>query len=243
MFRNHMKQNIIHKGVGVEGMAQAIRKRRLAPSILAADFMILQEQIDAAIEGGAEYLHFDVMDGVFVPAISFGMPVLKSVKKGCPIPLDVHLMITQPERYVTDFVRAGADILTVHYEALKQPSRVLEEIRTWGVKAGLAISPETAPEVVKELLPQIDQITVMTVRPGFGGQTYIPECIEKVRTIANWIEEGGYAVDIEVDGGVKHDNIDIFLNAGANVIVTGSAVFSGDVKKNAEIFLQKMNEN
>lgn len=238
-----MKQNIIHKGVGVEGMAQAIRKRRLAPSILAADFMHLQEQVDAAIEGGAEYLHFDVMDGVFVPAISFGMPVLKSVKKGCPIPLDVHLMITQPERYVTDFVRAGADILTVHYEALKQPSRVLEEIRTWGVKAGLAISPETAPEVVKELLPQIDQITVMTVRPGFGGQTYIPECIEKVRTIANWIEEGGYAVDIEVDGGVKHDNIDIFLNAGANVIVTGSAVFSGDVKKNAEIFLQKMNEN
>ena len=204
--------------------------------------MHLQAQVDATIAGGAEMLHFDVMDGVFVPAISFGLPVLKSVKKGCAIPLDVHLMITQPERYVTDFVRGGADILTVHYEAMKQPARVLEEIRTWGVKAGLAISPETAPEEVRELLPQIDQITVMTVRPGFGGQTYIPECIEKVRTIASWVDEAGYAVDIEVDGGVKHDNIDVFLDAGANIIVTGSAVFSGDVKQNAEIFLQKMQE-
>ena len=204
--------------------------------------MRLQEQVDAAIEGGAELLHFDVMDGVFVPAISFGMPVLKSVKKGCPLPLDVHLMITQPERYFTDFVRCGADILTVHYEALKQPARVLEEIRTWGVKAGLAISPETAPEVVRDLLPQIDQLTVMTVRPGFGGQTYIPECIEKVRTIAGWIDAGNYPVDIEVDGGVKHDNLEIFLEAGANIIVTGSAVFSGDVRKNTELFLQKMQE-
>ena len=221
---------------------QVVRKRKLAPSILAADFMRLQEQVDAAIEGGAELLHFDVMDGVFVPAISFGMPVLKSVKKGCPLPLDVHLMITQPERYFTDFVRCGADILTVHYEALKQPARVLEEIRTWGVKAGLAISPETAPEVVRDLLPQIDQLTVMTVRPGFGGQTYIPECIEKVRTIAGWIDAGNYPVDIEVDGGVKHDNLEIFLEAGANIIVTGSAVFSGDVRKNTELFLQKMQE-
>ena len=218
------------------------RKRRLAPSILAADFMHLQEQIDAAKAGGAEYLHFDVMDGVFVPAISFGIPVMKSVKKGCTLPLDVHLMITQPERYVTDFVRAGADILTVHYEAVKSHSRVLEEIRTWGVKAGLAISPETPAEEVKVLLAEIDQITVMTVRPGFGGQTYIPECIDKVRQIADWVDEKGYAVDIEVDGGVKHDNVDIFLNAGANVIVTGSAAFKGDVEQNVRIFLEKMEE-
>ncbi|MBO6207459.1 MAG: ribulose-phosphate 3-epimerase [Lachnospiraceae bacterium] len=215
-------------------------KRRLAPSILAADFMHLQDQIDAAKAGGAEYLHFDVMDGVFVPAISFGMPVMKCVKKGCTLPLDVHLMITQPERYVTDFVRAGADILTVHYEAVKSPARVLEEIRTWGVKAGLAISPETPGEEIRELLPVIDQITVMTVRPGFGGQTYIPECIDKVRQIAGWVNENDYAVDIEVDGGVKHDNVDIFLEAGANVIVTGSAVFKGNVEENVRIFMEKL---
>lgn len=208
-----------------------------APSILSADFAHLKEDIDATVRGGTDYLHVDVMDGVFVPSISFGMPVLKCIRKATDLFLDVHLMITKPERYVEEFVKSGADLVTVHLETLENPKEVLEQIRAQGVKVGLAINPETPAEEIKPYLPYIDMALVMTVHPGFGGQSYIPECTEKISQIAGWIKEMGLSVDLEVDGGVKLDNVEMVLENGANVIVAGSAVFAGDIEKNTREFM------
>ncbi|MBR1470226.1 MAG: ribulose-phosphate 3-epimerase [Lachnospiraceae bacterium] len=212
----------------------------LAPSILSADFMHLQEQIDAVTRGGAQYLHFDIMDGVFVPAISFGMPVLKCVRRACALVLDVHLMIVEPERYISEFAALGTDILTVHYEAAKDVKTALRQIRDAGMKAGLAINPETEAEKIREYLPLMDQITVMTVHPGRGGQVCIPECVDKLRQVAAYIREDGLQTDIEVDGGVKTDNLAEIRKAGANVIVAGSAIFAGDVQKQTEYFCSRL---
>ncbi len=204
----------------------------LAPSILAADFGILGEQIRQVEEGGAEWLHFDVMDGMFVPAISFGMPVLGSVRKTTKLFLDVHLMITEPSRYVEEFARLGADLISFHYEAESDPSGLIDKIHGFGTKAGIVISPGTPAESIEEYLCKADLCLVMTVEPGAGGQEYIPECLEKVRQIRKRIDEAGFSCRLEVDGGVRAENIRVMKDAGADVIVAGSAVFRGNIKEN-----------
>lgn len=212
-----------------------------APSILSADFTQLQKDIDGARKGGADYLHFDVMDGMFVPSISFGMPVLKCVADKTDMFLDVHLMIVEPERYVEEFVKSGADLVTVHLETLEEPEKVIKQIHDLGVKAGLAINPETPAERIRPYLPMIDMALVMSVHPGFGGQSYLPGSDEKIAAVAGWIREEDLNVDLEVDGGIKLENVERAVSLGANVIVAGSAVFRGDAADNTRRFLEKIN--
>ena len=198
----------------------------ISPSVLAADFSMLGEEVKRVHSAGAAYIHLDVMDGIFVPNISFGMPVIASLRKVSPIIFDVHLMITEPERYVDDFLKAGADILTFHYESTKDPAAVIQMIKSREARVGLAIKPATPAEAVYPLLSAVDMLLVMTVEPGFGGQSMIPETVEKVRAIRTYAIEHGIDVDIQVDGGIKPDNVKLVTEAGANVIVAGSAVFN-----------------
>lgn len=216
-------------------------KNYLSPSILSADFVHLGEDIQHVEAAGTQYLHYDVMDGMFVPSISFGMPVLESVRKITDLVLDVHLMIEEPERYIDEFVRCGADIITVHYEACENLKKTIEKIRDKGVKVGVSIKPKTPNQVLAEVLDQVDMILLMTVEPGFGGQAYIPESTEKIRELRRMVDEQGLTVDIEVDGGIKKNNLKMVLDAGANVIVAGSAVFAGDIEQNVRDFLEIMN--
>ena len=212
----------------------------LSPSILSADFMRLGEQIREVEEAGVPYLHFDVMDGIFVPSISFGMPVLKSVRKGTDLFLDVHLMITEPERYVQEFAESGADMITFHIEATKDPEEVVRKIRSFGKKVGIAIKPATPVEVLKPYLDHIDMALVMTVEPGFGGQKLIPECLDKVKELRGICDGMGLDLDIQVDGGIGAGNLKEVLGYGTNVIVAGSAVFNGNVKEKALELLEIM---
>lgn len=214
----------------------------LSPSILAADFKNLGQQIKEADKAGAQYLHIDVMDGVFVPSISFGMPVIESIRSATDRTFDVHLMIVDPIRYVEEFVKLGADIITFHLEAVEDPKAVIDRIHGYGKKAGLAIKPGTDADTVIPYLGSADMILVMTVEPGFGGQKLIPMTLEKVRRIRGLINERGFDTDIQVDGGINIDNLKEVLDAGANVIVAGSAIFKGDVGANARRFLDVMGD-
>ena len=210
----------------------------LSPSILAADFNRLGDDIKAAEEAGAEYLHIDVMDGSFVPSISFGMPVIKSIRKNTGLLFDVHLMIDEPDRYLEDFKAAGADLITIHVEACRHLHRTVSHIREMGLKAGVALNPATPLESIKLILKDVDMVLIMSVNPGFGGQKFIPFTLDKIRELRRMKPE----LDIEVDGGINADNISVLLEAGANVIVAGTAVFAGDIKENIKKLLEKINE-
>lgn len=213
----------------------------LSPSILAADFSRLGEQIKEVERAGAKYLHIDVMDGVFVPDISFGMPVILSIRKCTDIVFDVHLMIDKPERYIKEFADCGANLINFHLEATENVTGTIQKIRFLGKKVGITISPETPARAVEPYLKLVDMVLVMTVKPGFGGQALIPECLDKVREVRAMVREAGLRTDIEVDGGIRVDNVELALEAGANVIVAGSAVFRNNISENVKNFLQKMN--
>ena len=215
------------------------REIKLAPSILAADFMKLAEQIDDCYRNGAKYLHYDVMDGLFVPSLSFGLPVLASIRKGTEIFLDCHLMIVEPARYIDEFVKAGADSITVHFEACKETGcmDVLKSIKDKGIRCGLSIKPATPIVHILPYLGTVDMVLLMSVEPGFGGQPFIPSTFDKLRELKALREEGGFDFDIEVDGGITLDNVSDVIDAGANVIVSGSSVFRGDIARNVKSFL------
>lgn len=210
----------------------------LAPSILAADFTKLGAEIQEIETAGATYLHYDVMDGIFVPSISFGMPVLKSIKKATNQVVDAHLMITEPIRYAEEFVKSGADLITIHYEACEDVKATITKIKELGVKVGISICPETPADVLDDYLEAVDMILVMTVHPGFGGQKLIPECLGKVKEIREKLNAKGLQTDIQVDGGIYTSNVREALDAGANIIVAGSAVFKGEPAENVKAFLE-----
>jgi ribulose-phosphate 3-epimerase len=212
----------------------------LAPSILSADFGNLKEALELIDEAGAEYVHFDVMDGMFVPSISYGMPVLKSIRGLTDRLFDVHLMIVEPERYIKDFAEAGADIITVHAEACRHLDATIEQIKASGAMAGVALNPATPVSTIMHVLEKVDMVLIMTVNPGFGGQKLIPYTLDKVKELTKIANEKGLKFDIEVDGGINLDTIDAALDAGANIIVAGSAVFKGDITANTTALLERM---
>lgn len=210
----------------------------LAPSMLAADFKELGKEIRTIEENGAQYLHFDVMDGMFVPSISFGMPVLESIRPCTNLVCDAHLMVKEPIRYVEAFKKAGADLITVHVEACEDIEATIAKIRECGCKVGISICPDTPVSALEHLTEKVDMVLIMSVHPGFGGQAFIPESLDKIRELRAMIDAKGLSVDIQVDGGIYTHNVEEVIKAGANIIVAGSAVFKGDTAENTREMLE-----
>ncbi|WP_102027332.1 ribulose-phosphate 3-epimerase [Salirhabdus sp. Marseille-P4669] len=206
---------------------------KIAPSILSADFAKLGEEIKDVEQGGADYIHVDVMDGHFVPNITIGPLIVEAIRPVTKLPLDVHLMIENPEQYINAFAKAGADIITVHQEATVHLHRTIQMIKKEGVKAGVVINPATPAEMIRPILRDVDLVLFMTVNPGFGGQAFIPSVLPKIKQVAKWRAEQGYSFEIEVDGGVNRETAKLCVEAGCDVLVAGSAIFNEKNRKEA----------
>ena len=214
----------------------------LAPSVLAADFSKLGEEVKKVADAGAEYIHLDVMDGAFVPSISFGMPVIEKLRGCTDKVFDVHMMVEEPGRYVQDMKKAGADLICVHQEACVHLDRTINQIKEAGCKVGVALNPATPVETLSCILDQVDMFLIMSVNPGFGGQKFIPYTVEKIKKLRKMLDDAGLKTDIQVDGGVTAANVRTLIEAGANVFVAGSAVFKNDAAANTKEFLEIFKE-
>ena len=215
--------------------------KKLAPSILSADFTRLGDEIRAVEEAGADYIHIDVMDGHFVPNITIGPLVVEAIKNVTNLPLDVHLMISNPDRYIKDFIKAGSKLLSVHAETCPHLQRTVNQIRELGVKPAVVLNPSTSLSMLEYILEEVDMVLLMTVNPGFGGQKFIPSMIPKIKKLRKLIDEKHLSVELEVDGGINLDNINQVAKAGADVIVAGSAVFkSADCKETVRLMKKKI---